>query len=197
MLIYYDEQCCVQNANYVFCLLQVWVNPRTPASPSCHGDTGPFNEGVAGWAPWESPTPHHLHPDSSTLPNLSLGHLPPSGRAVESSHSVCLLAPAPPSFCLPPHLSANPNHIIQRSRSQGPCHAPLLASLHHSRCVAAHPSTHWFSPWWGSGWQTSEVLMRTNGSHAGRVGQVSTAGKLSKTWKVDSLKMAVFYPLPD
>lgn len=87
------------------------------------------------------PPTHHPNLSLSSFPNLSAGHLPPN------SHAVCLHTTASSSLCL------LRRHITQKSRPQRPCHAPLLASSHHSGRVAAYPSTHWLSSWWGSGWQ--------------------------------------------
>lgn len=57
--------------------------------------------------------------------------------------------PSPHSQLLSPSSSfSNPHHIIQKGCPQRLCQTPLLASSHHSRHVAAHPSTHWLSPWW-------------------------------------------------
>lgn len=55
-LIYFDEQGWVQNANDVFCFLQVWVNPRLlPATVVMVTRTLSRWEGVAGNStPWES-----------------------------------------------------------------------------------------------------------------------------------------------
>lgn len=105
------------------------------------------------------------------------------------SHDVCLLASTPPGFTAPPPRSSRSQsrHITQQSRPQRPCHAPLLASSHLSRRVAAQPSTHWLSAWWESGWQTPEVLMRTNGSHAGWLGSGSVLNL------VDSAKMGEIF----
>lgn len=66
------------------------------------------------------------------------------------------LPTATPSASSPPPLPASVSlqrQITPRSRPQRPCHAPLLASSHHSGRVAAYPSTHWLSSWRGSGWQ--------------------------------------------
>lgn len=39
---------------WCFLLLQVWVGPRAPTAPSCHGDPGKLGGKEASWAPWES-----------------------------------------------------------------------------------------------------------------------------------------------
>lgn len=148
MLIHYDEQGGVQNANDVFSFFQVWVNPRAPAGPSCHGDTATFREGVAGWTPWESPHHHHYHhPHLSPLPKPHRGIILPlaelSGSAMPSastppplpdSVSFLISQPTPSHYTVEPSTEAPSRSFISVIASQQACgspsqHPPTLSAV--------------------------------------------------------------------
>lgn len=147
-----------------------WI-PGLPAGPSCHGDGGTFRQGRAehlGISP-HHPTTHRPNLSLSSFPDLSAGHLPPN------SHAVCLLTATSSSLCLP----TTSNHTEEPSaEALSRSFISVITSQRACGSLSQHPLALFVA---GERMATPEVLMRTNGSHAGRAGLVSTGLKPSKT----------------
>lgn len=144
------------------------MDPRTPAGPSCHGDGGTFRQGRAEHL-GISPTNPSPQPLALILPK-SLS------RASSSQQPRCL----PPHHRLLQPLSPTTSHHTEEPSAEALSRSfiSVIASQRACSSLSQHPLALFVV---GERMATPEVLMRTNGSHAGRAGLVSTGLKPSKT----------------
>lgn len=155
-----------------FCLLQVWVNPRTPAGPSCHGDTGPFREGSS----WRN-TLGIPHPSPPSPPLLN----PPKSHTELSRSALLSAASAPPvrasvSFLISQQTSS---HYTEELSAEALSH--FFISVIASQQASGSPSQHPLTLAMVGGWADGKPLRYWWGLMAAMLGELVRFPPLSNS----------------